>query len=639
MKTLELNTIQANNFRAGKLDKHLRFWRTITRDYNILNLIYGTEIELVDANLKQEILPEPYNYSKQKRLKIDVEIKKMLSKGVIILCDRDKDGFVSNIFTRDKPDGSVRIILDLSEFNKNVTYRHFKMDSLQTAIDLMSRNCLMASIDWKDAYYSVPIAKHHQKFLQFEWEGQNYCYTCYPNGLSSAPRLFTKLTKVLFSELRKKGFLCTNYIDDCLLVGNSVMECKENVIATVEMSTQAGFVIHPGKSVLEPVTNIDYLGFTLDSADMTVSLPESKVAKIKDKIRDILRKESFTIRELSQVIGMLVASFPGVEFGKLFYRRCDNYKTKKLKENKGNFSAKISLPNECKQDLIWWLENLSSAKSRICKGKISICLESDASGNGWGGCLVLEGEKQSTGGNWAKEEQNHHINYLELLGAWLTVQSFCKEIKNTHIKLLSDNTTAIAYINNMGGTKEKCNELAHQIWLWCIEQNNWLTATHLPGKLNTTADKESRSVHDNTEWKLNCKLFQLIIGTWKTPTIDLFASRLNYQLPVYCSYKPDPGALAVDAFCIDWKPHFFYAFPPFNQISRTLRKIEEDKAEGILVVPAWPTQPWYSKMLKMCVKKTITLYRRNALPVLSHPWRAQETLPTTKMIAAWVSAS
>ena len=105
----------------------------------------------------------------------------------------------------------------------------------------------MASIDWKDAFYSVPVAKHHQKYLQFEWEGLRYNYTCMPNGLSSAPRNFTKLTKVIFAELRKQGFMSTNYIDDCLLLGRSVTECMKNVRATVEMSEKAGICHTPRK--------------------------------------------------------------------------------------------------------------------------------------------------------------------------------------------------------------------------------------------------------------------------------------------------------------------------------------------------------------------------------------------------------
>ncbi len=50
----------------------------------------------------------------------------------------------------------------------------------------------------------------------------------------------------------------------------------------------------------------------------------------------------------------------------------------------------------------------------------------------------------------------------------------------------------------MGGTKQLCNELSHEIWLWCYKNNNWIMSAHLPGKTNIVADKESRSIHDNT---------------------------------------------------------------------------------------------------------------------------------------------
>ena len=46
------------------------------------------------------------------------------------------------------------------------------MDTLESAIHLVTPNCFMASVDLKDAYYSVPIYKYHRKFLKFEWKGK-----------------------------------------------------------------------------------------------------------------------------------------------------------------------------------------------------------------------------------------------------------------------------------------------------------------------------------------------------------------------------------------------------------------------------------------------------------------------------------
>ena len=62
------------------------------------------------------------------------------------------------------------MILNLNSFNQHIEYQYFKMDLVWTAIRLMTPSCYMASIDLKDAYYFVPIAKSHQKYLKFEWK-------------------------------------------------------------------------------------------------------------------------------------------------------------------------------------------------------------------------------------------------------------------------------------------------------------------------------------------------------------------------------------------------------------------------------------------------------------------------------------
>ena len=77
------------------------------------------------------------------------------------------------------------------------------------------------------------------------------------------------------------------------------------------------------------------------------------------------------------------------------------------------------------------------------------------------------------------------------------------------------------------------------------------------------------------------------------PETDLFASRLNHQFPRYVSYKPDPDAEAVNAFTMSRSDVTFCAFPPFCIILSVLQKIIRDRARGILVVPDWPSQPWY----------------------------------------------
>ena len=94
----------------------------------------------------------------------------------------------------------------------------------------------MAAVDLKDACYTVPLAEEHQKYLKFMWNNTLFQYTCLPNGLASAPRMFTKLLKPMFATLREQGHIILGYIDDCLLLGNTKDECVMNVNETLTVA-------------------------------------------------------------------------------------------------------------------------------------------------------------------------------------------------------------------------------------------------------------------------------------------------------------------------------------------------------------------------------------------------------------------
>ena len=51
------------------------------------------------------------------------------------------------------------------------------------------------------------------------------------------------------------------------------------------------------------------------------------------------------------------------------------------------------------------------------------------------------------------------------------------------------------------------------------------------------------------------------------------------------SFKPDPGAKAVDAFTLSWRGTRFYAFPPFCVIPKVLQNSCRDRTKGVVVVP------------------------------------------------------
>ena len=70
--------------------------------------------------------------------------------------------FLSPIFTVSKPEGELRMILNLKDLNKYITYRHFKMENIATVLQNITQNCFMPSLDLKCAYYLVPISLDFQ---------------------------------------------------------------------------------------------------------------------------------------------------------------------------------------------------------------------------------------------------------------------------------------------------------------------------------------------------------------------------------------------------------------------------------------------------------------------------------------------
>ena len=120
------------------------------------------------------------------------------------------------------------------------------------------------------------------------------------------------------------------------------------------------------------------------------------------------------------------------------------------------------------------------------------------------------------------------------------------------------------------------------------------------------------------------------------PTIDLFASRINHQLKVFYSFRPDPECYGVDAFTVDWHDIQFYAFPPFSCVARTIQKICQDGAIGLLVVSDWPNQPWYGAFLDIIIKR-IFLPPREDLLHLPQKERKHPLREHLGLIAAIVS--
>ena len=241
-------TVANGIFTANEIAKYVHQWELLTSDREILDIVQGAHVDF--EHIPEQHVPTMSNDFSQSETKlIELEIEKLICKGVIKPCGKEGNDFVSKIFLRPKKDASYRLILNFKNLNEIVQYHHFKMDTLHSILTLVKKDCWMASVDLKDAYYSCQIAEEHQKYLKFFWDNQYYKFVCFPNGLACCPRKFTKLMKPVFATLRKKGPISAAYIlmIHTYLQGDTKGECQANIIESVDLFHSLGLVAHPDK--------------------------------------------------------------------------------------------------------------------------------------------------------------------------------------------------------------------------------------------------------------------------------------------------------------------------------------------------------------------------------------------------------
>ncbi|XP_023314845.1 uncharacterized protein LOC106655901 [Trichogramma pretiosum] len=355
---------------------------------------------------------------------------------------------------------------------------------------------------------------------------------------------------------------------------------------------------------------------------MTLALPDDKRVNINRMINDFKNRKTCKIREWARFIGSLMACCPALKYSWVYVKRLERLKLTSLEANNDSYNAQMVI-TEVKSDLDWWSNNIFIGNNTISRLPHVIEIFSDASLTGWGAYC----NNERANGFWTIDGKNNHINFLELKAAYFGLQCFAKTLKNCNILLRIDNTTAIAYLNKMGGAQHThLNDITREIWQWCERRNIVIFASYIASKENVEADEESRRLEPETEFSLSDYAFRKVIKNFGIPDIDLFASHSNKKCERFISWKKDPEAETVDAFTISWKGLFVYAFPPLSILLKVLRKIKIDAAEGIVIVPDWPGQPWFPLFKKMLVKEPIKFKPNKNLIMFSnrhHPmWRS-----------------
>ena len=586
---------------GGKLKFFEREWSLITGDPEILQIVRGFRLPFV-CKPAQNTIPKPLVFSKRERALLDLEIRDMVLHEVIKEVKPVQGQILSNIFARPKRDDPrVRPIVNLKDLNKCLLYQHFKMEQFHLLRSMIRKDQYLVRFDLKNAYWHVPVAEADQVFLRFYWGEILYQMTVLAFGLGPAPRAFTKLMKAPIGFLRRLGFQLLIYLDDLLLMADSLEEAIRKRDSILYLLAQLGLTVNWKKSELQPSKKMEFLGFILDTSSMSVCLTDRKAKELKRLCQTSLENPQMSVRELSSLIGKLQATSQAISLATLQIRNLQRLLIGAQKQGLG-FESLVTLDNLCKQELSWWSQNLNLWKMSPMKlEEPDLVIFSDASSEqGWG--AHLEGEI-STGGSWTSAEKALHINELEMLAAERAIATFTKGKCVNHVLIFIDNMVALAYLVKQGGTKNKfMTDVAKRIWSRAEEMGFHISGSWIPSKENVEADRMSRLRPNSSEWGLEPLIFRSITNLWGNPSVDCFASLNLHQMEPYFSFHADPLCKAVNGLTQNWQDLYPYLFPPFCLITKVLKKVAAQRVEkAILIAPLWPNQVWFPRLLSMIV--------------------------------------
>lgn len=271
---------------------------------------------------------------------------------------------VNPISARPKPDGSVRIILDLSQPRGDAVNDYINIDRFHvqyTSIDELirhifingGRGSMLFKADIAAAFKLIPVHPSQFRWLGFCWEGSFYYQTALPFGCRSSPRIFNDFAECLAALTRRSSghdSIC-NYLDDFFGVGPPNSPQAGHAFNTfLRVCEEIGVPLAEQKCV-PPTTHIEILGVSFDTTTMTLALPAEKVQDIIIEIESLGVDSGPPVskRKLLSIAGKLANASRCIPPGRAFVRRLLD-----AAHSVAGLSDTVLLSTDARADLLWW---------------------------------------------------------------------------------------------------------------------------------------------------------------------------------------------------------------------------------------------------------------------------------------------
>lgn len=592
------------SFLGGNLINYSSRWEQITSNPVILQWIrHGAELPFHSEPDEFEEKNKAFN-SKEAEF-ITKEISALLASG----CIREsltKPKCVSKItVVPKKGKDSYRLIIDLQTLNSFCKPKTFKYETIDDATNCITHKDELVTLDIKHGFYHVNVARDFQKYLGFKWLNKYYVFSVLPMGSSCSPYYFCKILRTVIEYLRSTGVKVVAYVDD-LIISDSISKIGASSSFVVNTLESLGYFINYEKSDLTPSTSKPYIGYVIHTDKnntIWLEVPRDRIHRVSHDIRRVLRLGKTSARSLARIAGQLISFSKAIIPTKLFLRS-----VYRLLKSKQNWQTILYLDNSSRLDLEWWLHSLKSwnGRSAVPCCRPSIQIATDASSLGFGAQII--GRQERAQGLWDHHMSNSASNLRELMAVFMALKSFLHLLRKKNVQIISDNVSAVAYINFQGGPSRQLTEVARDIWGLSVQHGFHIQARYSPGISAEILlpDQLSRYM-SKYEWQLHPRVFRYLDFVHGPHSIDRFASMVSTQCQRYNSMYFDPFTEGVDALSQDWTMENNFVNCPLTLLNRVLDLVRDQRATATVIAPMWNAQMWCHRLKTMSTSPPIKL--------------------------------
>jgi hypothetical protein len=391
--------------------------------------------------------------------------------------DRPANAKVSGMMCRLKPNGTARIILNLSApkglcVNEGIDGDLFPATMSSTGkwlevLEKAGRHCLMVKVDWAAAYKHLAVRKEDLPLQYFNWLGQDFVELMLIFGDVSSAGLYDRLAKVVLDfVIRYAKFppdMVIQYLDDVCAAAPQACESLAKFEAAyravaADVGVNLAPTTDPDKAFSCTTTGV-VLGVRYDTDAWTWSIPQDKLARVLAQLSTSLDADTILQHEMWSLVGRLIHYAPLVPCGRFNIGHLISAST----ASKDRL-ATIQLTADMKREFyFWWLilkvtDNMTSIPASASRFPAwTLEYFTDASGgsalspgHGTGGIggkfwfIVPWGHKINSGTKDADGKRlSRKLSALELVGPLICISSDQETCSGKPIRIWVDNSGSI----------------------------------------------------------------------------------------------------------------------------------------------------------------------------------------------------